>query len=233
MIADIGHPAFAVQDVERTLDFYARLGIREAFRLHHPDGSLMLIYLHVAGDRFVEVFPGGPSPDPARRASFMHLAVRLAATLQDHAFRPVTEARVNVKVNGPVSREVVLESRGQGAYGTVLDNLPPGRYTASATAAVGGRSAGSANAEFWVDAQSIEWQDVAPDAGLLAQVAQASGGRTVKPGREGDVAAALAMARPRAARDASVRLWESPIVFALLASILSAEWWIRRRRGLA
>ncbi|MGH7724387.1 MAG: hypothetical protein ACREOU_03070 [Candidatus Eiseniibacteriota bacterium] len=159
--------------------------------------------------------------------------VRLAATLQDAAFRPVTEARVNVKVSGPVSREVVLESRGQGGYGTVLDNLPPGRYTASATATVGGRSAGSANAEFWVDAQSIEWQDVAPDAGLLAQVAQASGGRTVKPGREGDVAAALAVARPRAARDASVRLWESPFVFAILASILSAEWWIRRRRGLA
>jgi lactoylglutathione lyase len=75
MITDIGHPAFAAHDVERTLDFYGRLGIREAFRLHHPDGSLMLIYLHVAGDRFVEVFPGGPSPDPSRRASFMHLCL--------------------------------------------------------------------------------------------------------------------------------------------------------------
>ncbi len=159
--------------------------------------------------------------------------VRLAATLQDAAFRPIAEARVTARVSGPAPREVVLESRGQGAYSTVLDNLPPGRYTVSATATLNGRNTGAASAEFWVDAQSIEWQDVAPDPGLLAQVAQASGGRSVPPGKEGELAPALVAARPRAGRDASVRLWESPIVFALLASVLSAEWWIRRRRGLA
>lgn len=75
MITDLGHPAFAVQDVERTLAFYAKLGLREAFRLHHEDGSLMLVYLHVAGDRFIEVFPGGPDPDPERTQSFMHLCL--------------------------------------------------------------------------------------------------------------------------------------------------------------
>jgi len=75
MITDLGHPAFAAHDVRRTLDFYALLGIDEAFRLHHDDGSLMLVYLHVAGDRFIEVFPGGPPPDPERRGSFMHLCL--------------------------------------------------------------------------------------------------------------------------------------------------------------
>ena len=35
----------------------------------------MLIYLHVGGDRFVEVFPNGPAPDPARKGSFMHLCL--------------------------------------------------------------------------------------------------------------------------------------------------------------
>ena len=75
MITDLGHPAFAVQDVERTLAFYAKLGLREAFRLHHEDGSLMFVYLHVAGDRFIEVFPGGPDPDPGRTQSFLHLCL--------------------------------------------------------------------------------------------------------------------------------------------------------------
>ena len=46
--------------MQQTLDFYELLGIREAFRLNHDDGSLMLVYLHVAGDHFIEVFPGGP-----------------------------------------------------------------------------------------------------------------------------------------------------------------------------
>ncbi len=75
MITDIGHAAFATHDLERTLAFYEKLGIREVFRLHREDGSLMLVYLHVAGDRFIEVFPGGPPPDPERRGSFMHLCL--------------------------------------------------------------------------------------------------------------------------------------------------------------
>ena len=75
MITDLGHPAFAVQNIERTLAFYAALGIYESFRLNHDDGSLMLIYLHVGGDRFIEIFPGGPEPDAARKQSFMHLCL--------------------------------------------------------------------------------------------------------------------------------------------------------------
>jgi lactoylglutathione lyase len=75
MITDIGHTAFAAHDLDRTLEFYALLGIHEAFRLHFEDGSLFLIYLHIAGDRFVEVFPGGPPPDPSRKGSFLHLCL--------------------------------------------------------------------------------------------------------------------------------------------------------------
>jgi lactoylglutathione lyase len=75
MIACLGNTAFAAYDVKKTLEFYALLGVREAFRLHNGDGSLMLVYLHIAGDRFLEVFPGGPPPDPDRAQSFMHLCL--------------------------------------------------------------------------------------------------------------------------------------------------------------
>jgi lactoylglutathione lyase len=62
VITDLGHPAFAVHDIDATLSFYRILGIEEAFRLNHNDDSLMLVYLHVSGDRFIEVFPSGPPP---------------------------------------------------------------------------------------------------------------------------------------------------------------------------
>lgn len=76
MITDLAHIALRVHDLERSLAFYATLGIRESFRLNHADGSLMLVYLHVAGDRFIELFPGGAPPDPRRTAaSFMHLCL--------------------------------------------------------------------------------------------------------------------------------------------------------------
>jgi lactoylglutathione lyase len=73
-ITDLGHSAFRCADLEKSLAFYALLGITESFRLHRDDGSLMLIYLHVAGDRFIELFPSGPEPaDP--KGSFMHLCL--------------------------------------------------------------------------------------------------------------------------------------------------------------
>lgn len=75
MITDLGHAAFGVQDVEESLAFYRKLGIEEAFRLHRPDGSLMLVYLHIGGDRFLELFPGGPAPDANRVQSFRHVCL--------------------------------------------------------------------------------------------------------------------------------------------------------------
>ena len=75
MITDLGHLAFAVHDVDRSLAFYTSLGLHEAFRLDHEDGSLMLVYLHVAGDRFIEIFPNGPAPDPHRQGSFIHMCL--------------------------------------------------------------------------------------------------------------------------------------------------------------
>lgn len=70
-ITDLAHPAFACHDLDATLGFYDKLGIHEAFRLLHDDGRLILVYLHVAGDRFIEVFPNGPLPKngPVRKAS--------------------------------------------------------------------------------------------------------------------------------------------------------------------
>jgi lactoylglutathione lyase len=88
MITDLGHIALATHDLERSLSFYARLGIREVFRLYHDDGSLMLVYLHVAGDRFLEIFPGSPAPDPHRQGSFRHLCL-----LTDNLHQTVEQLR--------------------------------------------------------------------------------------------------------------------------------------------
>ena len=80
MITDLGHTALRVRDLGRALAFYARLGLREAFRLHDDDGSLLLVYVHVGGDRFLELFPGGAdegdaSQGEASGGSFMHLCL--------------------------------------------------------------------------------------------------------------------------------------------------------------
>jgi lactoylglutathione lyase len=73
MITDLAHTAFRVHDLEKSLAFYELLGLKESFRLNHDDGSLMLVYLHVGGDRFLELFPGGALENPQN--SFMHICL--------------------------------------------------------------------------------------------------------------------------------------------------------------
>jgi lactoylglutathione lyase len=107
MITDVGHAAFAAHDLERALAFYGLLGIHESFRLHREDGSLMLIYLHVAGDRFIEMFPGGPPPDPNRKGSFMHLCLltddlgTMVERLREAGVAIDREAKVGLDHNWP------------------------------------------------------------------------------------------------------------------------------------
>lgn len=74
-ITDLGHTAFGCHDLDASLAFYAKLGIHESFRLVHDDGRVRLIYLHVSGDRFLELFPGGPQPGSDQNTSFKHICL--------------------------------------------------------------------------------------------------------------------------------------------------------------
>lgn len=161
-------------------------------------------------------------------------AVRLMATLQDDAFRPVSGGRVEADVTGTDgrARHVQFVPGAAGSYTASLERLPPGRYRVGAIAARGGRVLGRANAEFAVDRWSLEEARALPDSATLASMADATGGRS------GDARDVVAWARGLRAqgavrgRSTSLRLWESPYVFAAIVAVLSLEWIWRRRRGL-
>lgn len=55
----ISHYAVRAADVDASLAFYRdRLGLSEAFRLNHGDGSLMLVVLRVGTTQWIEIFDG-------------------------------------------------------------------------------------------------------------------------------------------------------------------------------
>lgn len=78
MITGIGHVAYRVQDMERSLAFYCGIvGLEELARLNRDDGSLWLIYLRVSDDTILELFPGGDEPGPAaspRARGYAHVS---------------------------------------------------------------------------------------------------------------------------------------------------------------
>ncbi len=82
----IGHIAIRARDLDSVVAFYTdKLGLAEMFRLNQDDGSLMLVYLRLTDDQYIEIFPNGVGETPARNAAgFTHLCLAvgdLAATV--------------------------------------------------------------------------------------------------------------------------------------------------------
>jgi len=63
-----GHLAFRVNDLQTSLDFYAKLGFPEFLRLTETNGEPWIAYLKISDVLYLELFPGGnggwaPGPD--------------------------------------------------------------------------------------------------------------------------------------------------------------------------
>ena len=90
MITGIGHTAFYIADLERSLDFYCqKLGLREAFRLDKEGTpSPWIVYLQVSRGNFIELFPGGEGANRPRgnQVGYNHVCLLvddMQATLQE------------------------------------------------------------------------------------------------------------------------------------------------------
>ncbi|WP_163537550.1 VOC family protein [Gracilibacillus sp. YIM 98692] len=60
MIKRIGHTAFTVENMEKSLEFYCdHLGFEKLFELHNKDNEPWIIYLKVCEGQFIELFYGG------------------------------------------------------------------------------------------------------------------------------------------------------------------------------
>jgi hypothetical protein len=163
--------------------------------------------------------------------------LRLFATLQDSAFRPIATARIEGQVTlpGGASRTVTFEPREAGVYAATLHGLAPGRYRVNARALAGragAREIASAQTEFAVDRWSLEDARSEPDRATLAAISNASGGAVVDAKALADGSAHVSVSALARGRAVSLRLWESPWLFGLVVSMLSIEWFWRRRRGL-
>ncbi len=176
---------------------------------------------------------------PERWLSAAGEPVRLFATLQDAAFRPLPGATVEGEVQDAAGRSqrVAFEPRAAGSYEAVLDHPPAGRYRVSVRARTGAPGAGAtergrAVSEFAVDTWSLEQARTLPDSATLATLARASGGRMGVARDAARWARGLPTRALARSRTESVRLWESPWVFALVVGALSVEWAWRRKRGL-
>lgn len=159
--------------------------------------------------------------------------VRLFASLQDSAFRPIAGAKVEGEASlaGGGTRTLVFEPREAGTYVATIEGLAPGRYRVAARARAPGHPAREASTEFAVDRWSLEDAHAEPDSAALAALSSASGGVSLAADQLPHLPGAVQSTLARGPL-VTARLWESPWVMSLVIAALAAEWAWRRRRGL-
>ncbi|HZR42002.1 MAG TPA: VOC family protein [Ktedonobacteraceae bacterium] len=95
MITGLGHLAFRITNLEKSLDFYCnKLGFREAFRLEREgEPSPWIVYIQIAPNQFIELFPGAQGENPRGRAvGYNHFCLvvdDMQATLRELAERGI------------------------------------------------------------------------------------------------------------------------------------------------
>ncbi|MBI4550629.1 MAG: hypothetical protein HY710_00030 [Candidatus Latescibacteria bacterium] len=164
--------------------------------------------------------------------------VDLTGQVYDESYHPLDGATVTVtvvpKTAGGQRAEVEFTPAGNGSgrYGTTVRGLPSGEYAFTARAVRDGRELGSDSGRFRVGELNVEYLRARMNQDLLVRLASMTGGRFYRVSEADRLLSEVRFPAPSIARTNEVQLWNHPAMLILFILLLSAEWFIRRQRGL-
>ena len=80
-VKGVAHTAYTVRDMDTAVDYYTKtFGFEKAFTMNHPmTGAPWIVYMHVDGAQFIELFYGGTEESPYRdeKIGYSHLCLEV------------------------------------------------------------------------------------------------------------------------------------------------------------
>ncbi len=169
-------------------------------------------------------------------------AVILRGEVNDKKFNAVTDAQIVARITKPsgASVEVPLkinfgeQQNGSGAdYRNEFTPDENGLYKVEMTARRGGTTLGSAQSTFLITDRTREFHDAAQNVELLKRASAETGGKYFPLGKASDLLDEITLLEGKNSERVSKDLWDMPINFMLLIGLAGAEWFLRKRKGLA
>jgi uncharacterized membrane protein len=182
------------------------------------------------------------SPDPVMISSDKDTylpgeTVHLSADISNKSFERMNNAKVVAKVTTPdgVTEAIPLDwnGLGEGAYQAELNATAPGIYQVDVEAAQGSENLGTNHTAFQVEDRPVEFSAASLDTRLLQSVASSTNGRYYPLSKIGDVPDDAQYVDTPTSFVEQKDLWDVPFLFMLLCMTFGAEWFWRKRKGLA
>ncbi|MFN7914931.1 MAG: hypothetical protein U0Q55_06300 [Vicinamibacterales bacterium] len=169
--------------------------------------------------------PDGPTPGET-------IAVQLET--RDAGFQLVPDAAVDATLTEPGGEPapIVLRPAGTGQYAASIAAERPGLYRLRAEARRGPTLLGVADRWFYVGGSDPEYADPRLNDGFLRRLARQTGGQYAPLAEAGRLVSALSASVPQTLEPERRDLWHEPWAFALVITLLAAEWILRRYLGL-
>jgi hypothetical protein len=118
--------------------------------------------------------------------------------------------------------------------GTIDQPLAAEDYAVELTVAWGTDLVGTARSRFLVAEQDTELDNPSAEPGVMASLASVTGGRSVRPEEFNELIEFIANEPMQLEIDTQTRqtLWDVWPVYLVFVTLLSAEWYLRKRWGL-
>lgn len=159
--------------------------------------------------------------------------VKARCEVRDAACRPDPRAAVVLKTGAGTSYHMAPAPDQPGTYAADFPMPDKGPEYLTAYIESGGRIAGEARCAIQCFAGDEEAEDPALRESVLKQIAALSGGRYYRIGEADRLPQAVTAGAARAAPAEERKLWDRWPVLAVLLGLFAAEWFLRRRSGLA
>ncbi len=167
--------------------------------------------------------------------------VNITATVLDDNYEPDNNATLYMQTTDPLEQitdtpmEWDIEEDGvyrasftveeEGVYDLLVD--------VASVAGEGASDGSEKGAAFVVTPSLREYNNAAMDSGLLARIADASGGSFLPIGSAAGLADTIEFTPNAYSREVQIDLWDQPWLLALLIALLCIDWVARRLRGLS
>jgi uncharacterized membrane protein len=165
--------------------------------------------------------------------------VRVRVEVADEKYNNIADARVSARVTTPTGRTIdmdlklAIEGGFEGYVGTLAAEEDGLHKVEVTTRSDGTGASGFAEASFLVGPLNREARDAAQNRELLERIAAETGGQYYSPANAEDLVEDLTHTEgPNSMRETR-DLWDMPINFLLLVALAAAEWFVRKRKGLA
>ncbi len=152
----------------------------------------------------------------------------------DGSFNPVDDAVVQTEISGPGGKfEIYGDGNGQGSYSGRFMAFAEGNYQIRTTAFKNDIELGSDSLNIFVIPVNREFMFTNQNYTFLQQLSEKFNGKYYHENIAKDLPDDLDLSPKRERRELTVELWHKMAMLIIILILLSAEWFIRKRLGLA